>query len=335
MKKNILVTGAQGYIGTVLLPKLNKKYNVFAYDAGYFKNCLLEKYQDPVKVKNLKLKDFKLHSFKNIYAVIHLGAISNDPSGKLNPKLTLDTNFKQTVRIAKLAKKAGVKRFLFSSSCIMYGSRTSKKVSEKSPLKPNTVYAKSKVLAENKLRSMADENFSPIYIRNGTVYGYSPRMRFDTVLNDFILQYYLNKKIKILSKGTQYRPVVHVDDVANSFLSYLEAPYNKIHNQSFNNGNDKSNFQIKDLAKFVVGKNDFLLEILNISGHDNRSYIASFKKLNKILPKIKFNRNHKKEVEKILNIFKRKKLKTGLLKSGKFIRMRWLERIIKRQNLNS
>ena len=113
MKKNILVTGAQGYIGTVLLPKLIKKYNIFAYDAGYFKNCLLEKYKDPVKVKNLKLKDFNLSSFKNIYAVIHLGAISNDPSGKLNPKLTLDTNFKETIRIAKLAKKAGVKRFFF------------------------------------------------------------------------------------------------------------------------------------------------------------------------------------------------------------------------------
>ena len=327
-KKNILITGAQGYIGSVLLPKLKKKYNIFAYDSGYFKNCLLVKYKDPVKVKSLNLEDMKLKTFENIYAVIHLGAISNDPSGKLNPKLTLKTNFNQTIRIASLAKKAGVKRFLFSSSCIMYGSRTSKKVSEKSPLKPNTVYAKSKVLAEKKLRSMADKNFSPIYIRNGTVYGYSPRMRFDTVLNDFILQYYINKKIKILSKGTQYRPLVHVDDVVDSFLHYLEAPYKKIHNQAFNNGNDKSNFQIKNLAKFVVGKNKHLLEILNIPGHDNRSYIASFKKLNKTLPNVNFNRDHKKEVKKLLSIFKRKKLGKKFLCSNKFIRMKWLEKFI-------
>ena len=336
MKKKIFVTGAQGYIGSVLVQKLLKQYDVIGTDIGYFKNCNLIKYSDPIKILSLDLKQITKRHLKDVYCVIHLAAISNDPIGDLNPKVTMDINYKQTIRLAKLAKNAGVSRFLFSSSCIMYGSRKGhNQVNENSLLKPLTAYAKSKVLAEKGLSKLASKFFSVTYIRNGTVYGFSPRMRFDTVLNNFIAQSYYNNSINILSKGEQYRPVIHITDVCNSFIKIMEAPKKLIHNQAFNNGDNKLNYRIKDLALSVKKVNPKTkIKILDAKNHDNRSYIASFNKIKRKFPNIVFKNKPTKSSKELFFFLSKNKIKKNIIYNKKFIRLKWLDFLKKKGKIN-
>ena len=230
---------------------MKANYDVVATDIGYFKDCKVLNYRDPVKVIKSDINSLNSKHLKDVYAIIHLAALSNDPIGNLNKKLTEKINVNGTKSLAMKAKEMGVEKFLFSSSCIMYGSASGKVVDENAKLKPLTEYAKSKVKGEKILKKMASKNFSPIYLRNGTIYGYSPRIRLDTVLNNFIGQAYTNKEILVFGDGMPYRPVVHVDDVCISLLSLLKQ-IKKIHNQAFNIGNEKLNFQIKRLANDVI-----------------------------------------------------------------------------------
>ena len=204
-------------------------------------------FRDPIKIIKSDIRILKKY-LKNIYAVVHLAALSNDPLGKINKKLTYDINVKATLRLAKLSKEMGVKKFIFSSSCIMYGSSKSNYVTENSKPSPLTEYAKSKVIAEKKLSKLANKNFSPIFLRNGTIYGYSPRMRLDTVLNNFVAQAYSNNSIDIYSSGNPYRPVVHVEDVCRIIIEFILTKSKKIHNQAFNIGDEVLNYKVKDLA---------------------------------------------------------------------------------------
>ena len=325
MKKKILVTGAQGYIGTRLIQKLHKKYKIVATDSGFFKNCIIGKYKDPIKVIKMDLRKFNYKILKNVDTIIHLGALSNDPSSEINHEITKDINFKSTVKLAKFAKKMKVKKFIFSSSCIMYGTNFNKKVDENSRLRPLTVYAKSKVWAEKELGKLASKDFSPIFVRNGTIYGFSPRMRFDTVLNNFFIQAYCTGKIDVLSRGLQFRPAIHLDDIIKSFEIFINAPKKKIHNQAFNTGSDNNNFKIIKLAKLV--KNIFKktkLNILKQKNHDNRSYITSFKKISKTFPKLKFSSNYSKKLKEMENIFSKKNIDKDIIKKNQFIRLKWL-----------
>ena len=335
-KINILLTGAQGYIGTRFAELLHKKYNIIGTDVGFFKNCILGNYKDPIKIIKTDLRNFNKKLLSNVDTVIHMGALSNDPSSELNHKITKDINYESTIKFAKMCKANGVKRFLFSSSCIMYGTQKSKIVNEQSTPSPKTIYAKSKVWAENKLNKLADKNFSPVYLRNGTIYGYSPRMRFDTVLNDFCLQAFSNKKILILSKGEQYRPVIYLDDVINCIDTIINAPKHKIHNQGFNIGSDANNIKIINLAKIVKGISpDIQLEVLNEENHDNRSYIASFKKLKKVFPKLKFSHNYKLNLKSLIKIMNINKSKNGIKDYSKFIRLKWLKHLREKKIINN
>lgn len=328
MKKKILVTGAQGFIGTVLVPKLIKEnYDVIATDIGYFKDCKVLNYKDPVKVIKSDINSLNAKYLKGVYAIIHLAALSNDPIGNLNKKLTEKINVNGTKSLAIKAKKMGVKKFLFSSSCIMYGSSSGKIVNENAKLKPLTEYAKSKVKGEKILKKMASKMFSPIFLRNGTIYGYSPRIRLDTVLNNFIGQAYTNKEIQVFGDGMPYRPVVHVDDVCDVMIEFIKVDREKIHNQAYNIGDEKLNFQIKRLAKDVIKVlPKSKLKILKKDDADYRTYVASFKKLKKLFPSFKFKKTPKFASKEIYKILKKNRVNKNFYNNKKFTRLSYLKK---------
>ncbi len=324
----ILVTGSKGFIGSALCNYLNSKgYNVVGIDNGFFKKCKLPNYfriQKKTKYVDLEkdIRNIKISDLKKFNAIIHLAALSNDPIGNYNKKWTEDINLKASIDLAKKAKKAKVKKFLFSSSCIMYGvSKSKKSVTEKTPTDPQTIYAKSKVAAEKSISKLANKNFAPVFIRNGTIYGISEFMRFDTVLNNFVLDAYLNKEIIIKSSGNQWRPVSHIYDVCRYFELFLNSDMKKINNKAFNVGNN--NHKIKDLAK-IVKKNipSIKIKILNLKDEDNRTYKVNFDLFKKTFKNFKFKKNINNGSIELYKQLKKINLKKKDVE--KFIRVKWL-----------
>ena len=251
--QRVLVTGHNGYIGSVLAPTLARAgYDVVGLDTGYYSVCTLVSDDAAIPCLRKDIRDIELRDLKGFDAVVHLAALSNDPIGNMNEKWTEEINYHSSVRLAELAKQAGVRRFLFSSSCIMYGMSEAAVVTEESPLDPKTEYARSKVKSEQAISELAADSFSPTFLRNGTVYGVSPRMRFDTVFNDLMGAAVTTGKVTLYSDGKPWRPVVHVQDVARAFLSVLEAPIDDVRNQAFNTGANHLNHQIIELAEIVA-----------------------------------------------------------------------------------
>lgn len=324
----ILVTGSKGFIGSALCNYLNSKgYNVVGLDNGLFKKCKLRNYskiQKRNKYKDIQkdIRDIKVSDLKNFDAIIHLAALSNDPIGNYNKRWTEDINLKASISLAKKAKKANVKRFLFSSSCIMYGvSKSKNSVTEKTPTDPQTIYAKSKVAAEKSISKLSNKNFAPVFIRNGTIYGISEFMRFDTVLNNFVLNAYLDKEITIKSSGKQWRPVSHIYDVCRYFELFLSCDQNKMNNKAFNVGNN--NHKIKDLAK-IVKENipSIKIKVLNLKDEDNRTYKVNFELFKKTFKNFKFKKNIKSGSFELYKQLKKIDLKRNDVE--KFIRVKWL-----------
>ena len=284
---NVLVTGNRGYIGCILTRLLLKKnYMVRGYDTDYYEGFEVRPYK--LKIEQIKkdIREVSKADLKNIDAVIHLAALSNDPLGELNPKLTYDINFNATLKLAKLSKEVGIKRFIYSSSQSMYGiSKTTNELdednSEKNPL---TMYAKTKWEAELELKKLCNDNFTVVCFRPSTVFGVSPKLRCDVVYNNFIASAYTTGKIEIKSDGTPWRPVVHVQDLSNAFIAGLEAPKELISNESFNVGIKNGNYQVKELAeaaqKVIKGSS---IIFTGEHGSDSRTYKVSFKKIFSIL----------------------------------------------------
>jgi len=234
---DILITGHLGYIGTVLVPiLLQQGYNVTGLDCNYFEQSYYG--GDISDIPNIKkdIRDVELDDVKGFDAVIHLAALSNDPLGNLNPALTYQVNHQATVRLAELAKKAKIPKFLFSSSCSVYGAAGETLTDENSTPNPVTPYGKSKVLAETDLSKLASRDFCPIYLRNATAYGVSPLLRFDLVVNNLTAWAAATGKALIKSDGSPWRPLVHVKDISRAFLALLQAPVEVVHNQAFNIG---------------------------------------------------------------------------------------------------
>ncbi|MBN1464817.1 SDR family oxidoreductase [candidate division KSB1 bacterium] len=248
----VLVTGHKGFIGTILTPMLLERgYEVVGLDSDLYRNCTYG--EPPVEVKELikDVRDAEESDVKGCDAIIHLAALSNDLLGNINPELTMEINYRASVRLAKLAKAAGVPRFLFSSSCSMYGAGGDDFLDESARFNPVTPYAESKVLSERDIAKLADENFSPVFLRNATAYGVSPRMRFDLVLNNLAAWAYTTGNILMKSDGTPWRPIVHIEDISRAFIAMLQAPRHLIHNQAFNIGLNAENYRIRELADFV------------------------------------------------------------------------------------
>ena len=328
--KRVLITGNNGYIGSVMAPWLQSRdYDIAGLDAEYFHACTLV--SDVAKIPTVRkdIRDVTVNDLDGFDAVIHLAGLSNDPIGNLNAAWTREINSEATIRLAKCAKRAGVQRFIFSSSCIMYGMSEAAVVDENAPLAPQTEYARSKVDAEIMLYRLADKRFSPTFCRNGTVYGLSPRMRFDTVLNNLMGSAFTTGRVVINSDGTPWRPVVHVRDVARAFQAVLEAPLEAVHNQAFNIGADKLNHQIRELgqivAEIVPGCE---LACLPLPGSDQRTYKADFSKFKRNFPAFDFRWTASKGAHELYSAFQKIGLTHNDFTSKCFTRLRWLQHLL-------
>ena len=302
----ILLTGSDGYIGTQMSQVLmNRGHEVIGLDAGFYREGWL--YNDVATLPQVITKDTRditEEDLKGFDAVISLADLSNDPLGQTNPENTYAINHTGIMELARKAKKVGIKRFVYSSSCSIYGIATESFVNEESVVKPQTAYAKCKYLVEQDLSKMADESFSPTFMRNATVYGPSPRMRFDLVVNNLSGLAYTENEIKMTSDGTPWRPLVHVLDVCEAFAAVIEAPIEIIHNQIFNVGNNNGNYTIKQVAEIVAGVFTGCTTSFGNSDGDTRSYRVSFDKITNTLPGFKSTRSVKDGAEDLKKVFK-------------------------------
>jgi len=285
----VLVTGDKGYIGTVMVPMLLKEgFEVVGMDTDLYSQCTFG--DNPNGTTSIKkdIRDATVEDFDGVDAVIHLAALSNDPLGNLNPEVTYDINLRGTVHLAKMAKQAGVPRFLFSSSCSNYGSAGENMVDEDGQLNPITPYGECKVKAEQELAKLADDNFCPVYLRNATAYGFSPRIRFDVVLNNLTAWAYATGKVHMKSDGTPWRPIVHIRDISLAFIACLKAPREAIFNQAFNIGRKEENYRIKEIAE-IVKKTvpNCIIEYADDAGPDLRCYRVDCSKAERILTEFK------------------------------------------------
>lgn len=281
----VLVTGHDGYIGTVLTPLLLAAgHDVVGLDSYLFHDCTLGEQVPDVPAIRKDVRDVTLDDLEGIEAVCHLAAISNDPLGNLNPELTYDINARATATLGRLAKQAGVSRFIFSSSCSLYGAHGEAPIDEHAEFLPVTPYGESKVLSEASLHDLADDGFSPTYLRNATVYGVSPRLRGDLVVNNLTGFAYTTGEVFMKSDGTPWRPLVHVHDVAKAFLAVLEAPREVVHDEAFNVGATAENYQIRDVARIVEEVvPDSRVRLADAAGPDLRNYRVNCDKIADVL----------------------------------------------------
>jgi nucleoside-diphosphate-sugar epimerase len=283
----VLVTGHSGYIGAVLVPMLlGEGHEVTGLDTEYFAGCDL--YNGCVNVPSIRkdLREVAIEDLRGFHAVIHLAALSNDPLGDLDRDLTYDINYRASVRLARLAKAAGIARFIFSSSCSLYGlANGTEFLSEKALFNPVTAYGESKVRVENDVAALSDDNFSPTFLRNSTAYGVSPRLRADLVVNNLVGFAITTGEVLIASDGTPWRPLVHVEDIARAFVAVLHADRQRVHNEAFNVGRTEENYQIRDLAsmvkEIVAGSR---VKYAEGGGPDLRCYRVSCDKIARLVP---------------------------------------------------
>ena len=282
----ILLTGHKGYIGSIMGPMLvAKRHEVIGLDSDLFESCTFGEPGDELPFIRKDIRDIEHADLHGFDAVIHLAGLSNDPLGNLNPKLTYEINHQASVRLARLAKDAGVTRFLFSSSCSTYGAAGDTMLDESAAFSPVTPYAHSKVLVEQDLAQLADANFSPTFLRNATAYGLSPWMRFDLVLNNLVAWACSTGRIYIKSDGTPWRPIVHIEDISRAFVAALAAPRESIHNQPFNVGRTEENYRIRELAEIVKDTvPGCTIEYAPDASPDKRCYRVDFSRIRTALP---------------------------------------------------
>ena len=337
----ILLTGHLGYLGSVMAARfVEAGHLVTGLDTGLFAECL---FTEPLPgggsgIPELRrdLRDVDAGDLSGYDAVVHLAALSNDPVGNLNPDWTMAINHRAAVALAAQAREAGVRRFVFSSSCIMYGASAVAEVNEDSPLDPKTAYARSKVEAERGIAALATPEFSPVFLRNGTVYGISPRMRFDTVLNNLAGAAVATGRVTIHGDGSPWRPVVHIEDVAQVFLAALEAPRDRVHNQAINAAAASVNHQVIDLARAVVAAvPGARLECLGQSDIDRRTYKANFDKIARLLPNFELRWSVEAGVAQLVEAFQRRGLSEADFVSPRYTRMKWLGGLIEAGRVDS
>jgi nucleoside-diphosphate-sugar epimerase len=248
----VLLTGHKGYIGTVLVPMLLEAgHDVFGLDSDLFENSTFGNGIQAIPEVRKDIRDVEISDLQGFDAVLHLAGLSNDPLGNLNPNLTYEINHAASVRLAELSKQAGISRFIFSSSCSNYGAGGEDWLTEESAFNPVTPYGESKVKVEQDVSKLADDDFSPTFLRNATAYGVSPRLRFDLVLNNLVAWAFTTGRVYIKSDGTPWRPIVHIADISRAFIAVLHAPREIVHNDAFNVGRNEDNYQIRDLANIV------------------------------------------------------------------------------------
>ncbi len=284
---NVVVTGTEGYLGSLLAPVLLREgHDVLGIDSGFYKvGWLYNGTSLTAKTLNKDIRHLDAADFEGVDAVVHMAELSNDPVGALAPNITYDINHRGSVHIAELAKAAGVERFVYMSSCSVYGVATGDDyVTEDGETNPQTAYAECKALVERDLGAMADDGFSPTFLRNATAFGASPRMRFDLVLNNLAGLAWTTKEIAMISDGTPWRPLVHALDICRAIVCALAAPREVIHNEVFNVGDTQQNYQVREIAEIIADVFPGCALSFGQLESDNRSYRVSFDKIHRQLP---------------------------------------------------
>ncbi len=327
MKNKILLTGYKGYIGSYLSDMLKEKgYHVTGVDLNLYEECQVSDFREPDRTIHKDFRNLTIDEIKGHDAVMHLAAISNDPMGELNPQLTLDVNLHGSVNLAKKAKEAGVPKFLFSGSCSVYGKGDKLDLEETDPLNPLSVYAHSKVETEKEVSKMADNNFTPVFLRNATAYGYSPMLRIDLVVNNLLGSVHAYNEIRIKSDGTPWRPLVHAKDIARAFVALNNAPKEKIHNKAINIGNNNENYQVRDIAdqiKKLVP--DSKVVFTNEVGDDPRNYRVKFDLLNQLVPAFELEYTLEKGMRELHEKYTEMNFSKEDFEGNKFIRLKLLK----------
>lgn len=333
----ILVTGHHGYIGSVTAPVLaDAGHEVVGLDTFFYRGCDFGSDRTAGPSLELDVRDVGPDELAGFDAVVHLAALSNDPLGDLRPELTYGINLEATIALARAAKEAGVGRFVFASSCSMYGaSGGDELLDETAPLRPITPYAESKVRAEEALAGLADDSFAPIAMRNSTAYGVSPRLRLDVVLNNLAAWAHTTGKIRLLSDGSAWRPLVHVKDIARVTLALLEAPRENVHGQPFNVGSAVQNVRIRDLADTLQRLLGCEVELSDDATPDPRSYRVDFSKLEAALPEFAFEWTPELGAEELSEAYATVGLtREEFLDDGRYTRLAQLNRLLAERELD-
>jgi nucleoside-diphosphate-sugar epimerase len=327
----ILVTGTDGYIGVLLATVLRERgHDVVGLDTGFYRDGWL--YSEGPSASPTQLsKDIRRiteDDVRGFEAVVHLAELSNDPLGQQNPEVTYKINHRGTVALAARCKRVGIPRFVYTSSCSVYGVGSDDYQTEDAVPNPQTAYARCKVLVERDLSAMADAGFSPTFLRNATAYGPSPRMRFDLVLNNLAGLAWTAREIRLTSDGTPWRPLVHVLDICEAIACCLEAPRDRVHNQIFNVGDNRENYQVKEIAQIVAEVFPDCALTFGASNGDNRSYRVSFDKIHATLPGFRCRRNARLGAAQLRELFERIQLTRDLFECKAFTRLRQLQYLI-------
>ncbi len=326
----VLVTGTEGYIGSLLGPMLAKGgHDVVGIDACFYRTRPLYDL-DAAAPRTLRedIRTISAEQLEGVDAVVHLAELSNDPLGQLAPTITYEVNHQGSVRLARLARERGVPRFVYASSCSVYGIAEQEVVDEESPLHPQTAYAECKELVERDVSALADDSFSPTFLRNATAYGASPRMRFDIVLNNLSGHAWTSGVVRLDSDGTPWRPLVHAEDICRAVLAALEAPRDEVHNQILNVGAPGANYQISELAKVVADAFPGSDVSLGTRGGDTRSYRVSFDKIRALLPAFQPQWDIERGAVQLHDVFEQVSLTREQFEGRDYVRLRQIEYLL-------